>query len=286
MELARQLSIQSAYGSSSDSTPSDTKNPSGMVTPTEARYVPNKDEIMSGLQHSFGALHTQGNMHEYQKQPRPQPALPVPPNKTSWQQIAAKSAPNETFINVVDTIDDREHVVNCHQDGKETLYSGSSPTGHQDFDRRDSEPQEESSSTWEDVNDTSHELFANGDREKQDIHKDSYDVEQTGNHESEEERPLLNNVTDNPVREQLISNQSAKLDNLMEKLSGSTEKELLATLIDMVSVVAVNQVNPLRAKFFRGKINIYLHFVSFLHIDTTQVVEIIPQIRQEPTYST
>ena len=45
-------------------------------------------------------------------------------------------------------------------------------------------------------------------------------------------------------------------------------------------------INPLRAKFFRGSINIYLHFVSFLHIDTTQVVEILPQIRQEPTYST
>ena len=44
--------------------------------------------------------------------------------------------------------------------------------------------------------------------------------------------------------------------------------------------------NPLRAKFFRGNINIHLHFVSFLHIDTTHVVEILPQIRQEPTYST
>ena len=45
-------------------------------------------------------------------------------------------------------------------------------------------------------------------------------------------------------------------------------------------------INPLRAKFFRGNMNIYLHFVSFLHIGTTQVVEILPQIRQEPTYST
>ena len=44
--------------------------------------------------------------------------------------------------------------------------------------------------------------------------------------------------------------------------------------------------NPLRAKFFRGNINKYLHFVSFLHIDTTQVAEILPPIRQEPTYST
>ena len=47
-----------------------------------------------------------------------------------------------------------------------------------------------------------------------------------------------------------------------------------------------NEFNPLRAEFFRGNINIYLHFVSFLHIDTTQVVEILPQIRQEHTYST
>ena len=44
--------------------------------------------------------------------------------------------------------------------------------------------------------------------------------------------------------------------------------------------------NPLRAKFFRGNINIYLHFVSYLHIDTTQVVEIFPQIREEPAYAT
>ena len=45
-------------------------------------------------------------------------------------------------------------------------------------------------------------------------------------------------------------------------------------------------INPLQAKFFRGNINIYLHFVSFLYIDTTQVVEILHQVRQEPTYST
>ena len=48
----------------------------------------------------------------------------------------------------------------------------------------------------------------------------------------------------------------------------------------------VQSPNPLRAKLFREYINIYLHFVSYLHIDTTLVVEIIPQIRQEPTYFT
>ena len=62
------------------------------------------------------------------------------------------------------------------------------------------------------------------------------------------------------------------------------------TFAKMVAILSRPQscqcVNPLRAKFFRENINIYLHFVLYLHIDTMQVVEILPQIRQEPTYST
>ena len=45
-------------------------------------------------------------------------------------------------------------------------------------------------------------------------------------------------------------------------------------------------LNPLHAKISRGNKNIYLHFMSFLHIDMAQVVEILPQVRQELTYST
>ena len=45
-------------------------------------------------------------------------------------------------------------------------------------------------------------------------------------------------------------------------------------------------INPLRAKFFRENIDIYLHFMSFLHINKTQVVEIPPWVRQWPAYST
>ena len=37
--------------------------------------------------------------------------------------------------------------------------------------------------------------------------------------------------------------------------------------------------NPLRAKFFRRNINMYLHFMSFLHTDMTQVLKILPQMR-------
>ena len=52
-------------------------------------------------------------------------------------------------------------------------------------------------------------------------------------------------------------------------------------------IVCTNQFLTLyHAKFFRGNQNIYLHFMSFLHIDITQAVEIIPQVRQELAYST
>ena len=44
--------------------------------------------------------------------------------------------------------------------------------------------------------------------------------------------------------------------------------------------------NPLRAKFFRGNLNIYLHFMSLLQINMTQVLKIISQVRPGPTYST
>ena len=44
--------------------------------------------------------------------------------------------------------------------------------------------------------------------------------------------------------------------------------------------------NPLRAKFFRVNINMYLHSMSFLRINKTQVVEIPPRVRQGPAYTT
>ena len=45
-------------------------------------------------------------------------------------------------------------------------------------------------------------------------------------------------------------------------------------------------INPLCAKFCRENINIYLHFMSLLHIDMSQVFKILHQIRPGPTYST
>ena len=45
-------------------------------------------------------------------------------------------------------------------------------------------------------------------------------------------------------------------------------------------------LNPLHAKCLRENINIYLHFLSFLHTNETQVVNIPPPVRQGPVYST
>ena len=45
-------------------------------------------------------------------------------------------------------------------------------------------------------------------------------------------------------------------------------------------------INPLRAKLLRENINIYLHFMSFLHTNKTQVAEIPPGVRRRPAYST
>ena len=45
-------------------------------------------------------------------------------------------------------------------------------------------------------------------------------------------------------------------------------------------------VNTLHAQFFRGRINIQLHYMPWLKIDMTQIVEILPHVRQGPTYST
>ena len=50
------------------------------------------------------------------------------------------------------------------------------------------------------------------------------------------------------------------------------------------SLMLLQGVNPLRAKVFRGKKNIYKHLMSYLHIDMTQEVEILPQVRQGSYY--
>ena len=47
-----------------------------------------------------------------------------------------------------------------------------------------------------------------------------------------------------------------------------------------------SKLNPVRAKFLRENINIYLHFMSFLHTKKTQVVKIPPRVRHGSAYYT
>ena len=54
----------------------------------------------------------------------------------------------------------------------------------------------------------------------------------------------------------------------------------------LLSDYFLNGFNPLRAKLLRENINIYLHFMSFLHTNKTQVAEIPPGVRRRPAYST
>ena len=52
------------------------------------------------------------------------------------------------------------------------------------------------------------------------------------------------------------------------------------------AVISSHYINPLRAKLLRENINMYLHFMSFLHTNKTQVAEIPPGVRRRPAYST
>ena len=60
---------------------------------------------------------------------------------------------------------------------------------------------------------------------------------------------------------------------------------IVKELQELVSACWLYYVNPLRAKLLRENINIYLHLMSFLHANKTQVVEIPPRVRQGPAYS-
>ena len=57
-------------------------------------------------------------------------------------------------------------------------------------------------------------------------------------------------------------------------------------MVNVWSHMCMGNLNLLHAKLLRENINIYLHFMSFLHTNKTHVVEIPPRVRQGPAYST
>ena len=77
-----------------------------------------------------------------------------------------------------------------------------------------------------------------------------------------------------------ILDMSLKITNLQPHLIRATSP------MGQWVTTCVRHLNSLCAIFFRGKINMYLHFMSLLHIDMTQVLKILPQVRPVPTYST
>ena len=63
----------------------------------------------------------------------------------------------------------------------------------------------------------------------------------------------------------------------------SVQVEMYHTQLEIQALLLLTLYT--RAKFSRGNKNICLHFMSFLHIDRAQVVEILTQVIQESTYS-
>ena len=82
---------------------------------------------------------------------------------------------------------------------------------------------------------------------------------------------------------------SRRLTQSLEILHWSQRQVSFDILIVVVRELMANTcnwiINPLCTKFFRGNISIDLHFVSFIHIDMTQVLKILPQVSEGPTYS-
>lgn len=240
MELARQLSQQRASNSnSSTSTPSDTKYPSGVMSPAEQPYVPNKEEIMSGLEQSFGELHTGSVSYTPEIVAKTPPLNLNPPCKTSWQQIASKTAP-QTFINMMDppVSDPQDHVVNCDQDNEKTRYSGSDndlTPNKKKFFRDRSKDNSDMSLTPDSSNrvhsESSNKCSSDSDRNK----KTSSTVDIRAGSASVQNGCDYVNSGAMESGGMFLGSQTTRLDGLLNTLAASTDKELLATLIEMVS---------------------------------------------------
>ena len=77
-----------------------------------------------------------------------------------------------------------------------------------------------------------------------------------------------------PVQGFVLDGQT---DTLLEHFGANSLVSLTTAAVSAFHMLFV--LNPLRAKFFRGNINIYLHFMSFLRTGTTQVLKILTQVR-------
>ena len=113
-----------------------------------------------------------------------------------------------------------------------------------------------------------------------------------GIHQRATLQELLQNLVSNVFRDYTfkITTTLPRVEEINMKLWYDPEINwdfmIPATLISTFAVQIEGNVNPLCAKFFRENINMYLHFMSFLHTNKASVVEIPPRVRQGPAYST
>ena len=79
---------------------------------------------------------------------------------------------------------------------------------------------------------------------------------------------------------------STLADTIFPALEGESDDLVSRDVWFWYASLCPVHVNPLRAKFVRENINKYFHFLSFLHTNKIQVVEIPPRVKQGPAYST
>ena len=70
-------------------------------------------------------------------------------------------------------------------------------------------------------------------------------------------------------------------EDLVAHGARSSTAMVFAKLSQNIPVSAPQVLTLYMLNFFWGNINTYLHFMSFLHIDLTQVLKILPQVRPD-----
>ena len=101
-----------------------------------------------------------------------------------------------------------------------------------------------------------------------------------------EERPFfVRNITIRGRAEVKICGlRSDEIVHCSRIVAGRPCQSNLSVLINFV-LFNIPCINSWCAKFFIGNIEMYLQFISFLHTDKKQVVEILPCVRQELNHS-
>ena len=96
----------------------------------------------------------------------------------------------------------------------------------------------------------------------------------------------LNQNSHLSIQENVFENVVGKLAAILSRSQYARYLYVEQFLSSHTMLVDIFHTWKLTLYVLRENINIYLHFMSFLHTNKTQVVEIPPRVRHGPAYST